>query len=130
MDANIDELNQDLYNIFNAKNAFKKFKGKDLYIILVNGKRVTLKTGRNVWSGIGGAKIAMRYHLNYLFWSFRKVNKKEYQVSDESGKATYLSFLKVIKESEDEWISKHVVYIPLSIYSVAALKINKTKELK
>lgn len=123
MVANAEELTQDLTKAFDASSAFSTYNTKrEPYVILVNGKRVTLKTGRNVWSGIGAAKNAMRNHLHYLFWTARKADNKKYEVLDQDGKKSYQAYRLAVRKAEDDWIARHVVYIPLSTYSIAEAK--------
>lgn len=123
MAVNAEELAQDIIKAISAANAFTTYNTKrEPYVILVNGKRVTLKSGRNVWSGIGAAKNALRNHLHYLFWNARKADNKKYEVLDQNGKKSYQAYGSMVKATEDEWISKHVVYVSLSVYSIAEAK--------
>ncbi len=122
MVADVKELEDDINIAFNDNKAFPTYKTKrEPYVILVNGKRVTLRTGRNTWSGPGAAKNAMRNHLQHLFWKYRAANKKEYDLG-VTDMYKYQAVQNKIREFEDEWISMHVVYISLKEYSIAASK--------
>jgi len=131
MDAEKKKLKRDMLKSFNAADAFKKHDDDDKsYVILVNGKRVVLTTGKNVWANLGAAKNSMRNHLRVLFWKFRSDNKRFYNMLDQNFKSNYGIFKLKMKELEDEWISKHVSYVPISKYLVTANKINKKKDSK
>ena len=45
---------------------FSKIINKSSFIILVNGKRATLRSGKSVWSTLGHAKSALRNHIKTM----------------------------------------------------------------
>jgi hypothetical protein len=55
---------------------FSKIITKSSFIILVNGKRATLRSGKSVWSTIGHAKSALKNHLGSYYWYTLGQNKK------------------------------------------------------
>ena len=121
MDAS--EIKQKIFDSLNSPKAFEQFdsiqKEKVLYVILVNGKRVQMNSGKNVWNGIGPAKSALRNHLYALTSMY---SKPEYKIYDEDGKVNYELTRKVIKEAEDEWMKKHVVFMPFDKYMAVRRK--------
>ena len=122
MDANEKELREDLQKAFSNKGAFSYGEGKDLYVILIDGKRATLTNGKSVWANLGAAKNSMRYFLDHVFWNFRIKNKKKYD------SVPHHEISAIIKEEQDAWVQQHVVYVPYSDYIKVANKVKMRKK--
>lgn len=60
--------NKELDYIINSF-IFSKIITKSSFIILVNDKRATLRSGKSVWSTLGHAKSALRNHIKSLRYS-------------------------------------------------------------
>lgn len=88
----------------NIKNSFNfnipKSK-KTAYVILVDGQRVKLSSGKYVWNGIGAAKSALTNHLYYSYRTFGR-------------------------EDVDNWVAQHITFIPLSQYEADMVRLQKT----
>ncbi len=109
-------IKQAVTNALNSSDAFTKCndtKPKELYVILVNGKRVYMRSGKMVWTGTGPAKNALRTHIHNLLYHM-KVNYDH--ILDEDGRKDYVAERDATKEAEDEWIEKHVVFMPFTEY--------------
>jgi len=117
------EIKQKIIDSLNSPEAFEEFdsiqKSKVMYVILVNGKRVSMRSGKNVWNGIGPAKSALRNHMCDFSNIFRH---NEYKIYDENGKANYHESQKIVKEAEDEWVKNHVVFMPFDKYMAVRRK--------
>lgn len=113
-----DKLKQAITNALNSQDAFEKcddIKPKELYVILVNGKRVKMRSGKMVWNSKGPAKSALRNHMYGLMWK-KKINYNDFAIYNKDGTKDYTLINNTIREAEDEWIDKHVVFMPFSEY--------------
>lgn len=87
-------------------------KTRELYVVLINGKRVSLN-GKNAWRGIGAARSVLN---GYLKSFLRKA------ISLEILPEAYRTREEAITEAVEEWASKHVVLVPFSKYVIAEQK--------
>lgn len=89
-------------------------KMTDAYVVLIRGKRATLRSGKSLWKSKGAAKSALRHHLNSMQYGVDC-----YVASDEldnhgSPKKNYTLERELIRQTEDEWITKNTIVMPLS----------------
>lgn len=75
---------------------------KVAYIILVDGKRVKLSSGKYVWNGIGAAKSALTNHLQGIKY------------------ATGCDW-----NDFEKYITEHVIFMPLSQYEADMSRLQK-----
>ena len=77
--------NKELDYIINSF-IFSKIITKSSFIILVNDKRATLRSGKSVWSTLGHAKSALRNHIKnicYLNFNNRSNELYEYLIENK-----------------------------------------------
>jgi hypothetical protein len=121
-----DKLKQAVTDVLNSQGAFEKcndVKPKELYVVLVNGKRVRMRSGKMVWNGKGPAKTALRNHMHNLEWRNKTINNLK-MIDLNNGNIDYMATREAIKEAEDEWIEKHVVFMPFADYMLIQRKRN------
>ncbi|KKL65460.1 hypothetical protein LCGC14_2154770 [marine sediment metagenome] len=112
-----DKLIQAVKDALGSSDSFEQYDSvsKEQYVILINGKRVRMRSGKTVWNGKGPAKSALRNHITHVLWR-NKVDCNNYMITDQDGGKDYGAVRDIIKVAEDEWIDKYVVFMPLAEY--------------
>ena len=112
-----DKLIQAVKDALGSSDSFEQYDSvsKEQYVILINGKRVRMRSGKTVWNGKGPAKSALRNHITHVLWR-NKVDCNNYMITDQDGGKDYGAVRDTIKVAEDEWIDKYVVFMPLAEY--------------
>lgn len=114
-----DKLKRAVKNALSSDKAFDQYnsisKVKEQYVILVNGKRVSVRSGKVVWNGRGPAKSALRNHIQHILWQ-KKIDYRSFTILDANGDKDYRAVDIATKAAENEWIDKHVVFMPLEKY--------------
>jgi len=118
-----EEIKEAINNKLNNPSAFTEVKkSKELYVILINGKRIITNSGKSVWSGQGPAKTALKNHIRAVFYKFG-FNLFDYIINNETdGTINYGAMNAIKKAAEDEWIDTHVVFVPYDKYMIAERK--------
>ena len=120
------ELKKLVIDALNSPSAFTKCtdtKNKELFIILVNGKRVVMRSGKKVWNGKGPAKSALRNHINEPL-HMNKIGQGKNSIKLPNGNTDYSTTRSIIREAEDEWMEKHVVIMPFSEWFALQKKLS------
>ena len=92
---------------------------KKAFVILVNGKRVKVRTGKSVWTTTGAAKNALTNHLYYLYnspeiYSDPKINE-DYKLRNEA--------IKEAKLAAKEWIEQNISVVSVGEYEATQAKL-------
>lgn len=83
---------------------------KIAYIILIDGQRAKLRSGKYVWNGLGAAKSALTNHLHDSTYQFRV-------------KEDYRTFQLRLKD----WIEKHVIFMPLTEFEANVANLQRER---
>ena len=89
------------------------------FVMLLRGKRVKVRSGKNIWNSLGAAKNALRCHLESITY-------KNYALFDKYGKADWNATNETKRKAEDEWIANNIRFVSLQEY--LALKQKATKK--
>jgi len=122
MAKTLDQIKSNIITILNSEGAFPELtKDKDMYVILVNGKRLKTFSGKSVWPSIGAAKNALNNHL-YALYADRKFHLSNHKIHNEDGVLEYNRMKQAKTDAENEWIKQHVVFVPFDQYMIARKK--------
>lgn len=120
--SNTDELTKKILKVLNDPNSFENYDDqKGMFVVLVNGKRVKMSSGKNIWTSTGAAKNALRCHMDNLI--YKKIINNFIQRED--GSRDYKTSAEIVKNIQSEWINKHVNVIPFNSYLIVRSKIKK-----
>ena len=111
------EVKEAVIKVMNSQEFFfKEFdkiqKPKVWYVILVNGKRIQLSSGKNSWNGLGAAKTALKYAIRSKLFRIRN----KLGVMNDDGTRDYMATNAAFNGAIDEWIDKHVAFVPFDDY--------------
>lgn len=112
------EYTNKISDILKDEGSFKHIYDDDKYVILVNQKRVVLKSGKSIWNSKGSAKCALKYHLNRLIDD--KVRLKWADV-----KSSTWPIRQVREKLLDDWVKKNVEIIKYKDYIKILLVIGE-----
>ena len=77
------------------------------FVILVNGKRVKLRSNKAIWTSTGAAKNALNNHLNSLSYSYAYGERKEF------------------KEAMKDWIKHNINVVSIAEYEQIQSQLKK-----
>jgi len=103
--AQLDRLLQNSFE-FNIQ-ASKKVA----YIILIDGQRAKLRSGKYVWNGLGAAKSALTNHLH----------------DTTTGHRSGYDY-KAFQQKLDDWVKQHVVFMPLSEFELNMHNLHRARQ--
>ena len=117
--ATYDEVKKQYNEILDNIKFDKCIREDTIHIILVNGIRIKIGT-KSFWSNKSAAKSALRNYLSKIRYnSIASINDK---VIDDNGLESYNITYKTYIEAEDEWIEKHVTFVPFEYCIINKLK--------
>lgn len=63
-------------------STFEDVSKKQVFVLIVQGKRVKVRSGKSMWSSKGAAKNALNHHLSCVPYSFRKRDSWDAMLKD------------------------------------------------
>ena len=118
------EVKDKIFSFLSEHNRFKKVKDEKetVCVIMVNGRRVELSSGKKLWQSIGAAKAAIKNHIKYFCHFFAG---NDFYLYDSLGKPDHTLTKKTTDEAMNEWVEKHVRFVPYEEYVMLKNKGDK-----
>lgn len=121
-DLEMQKIKNRVTELLNDKSHFSHPKTtKDLFVILVDGKRIETYSGKSVWIGLGAAKSALRNHMKHIYSSSNFI-LSDYKVYNKHRILNGALMTQALREAEEEWIKQHVLFMPFSRYMLIQKK--------
>lgn len=112
--VNRSEIDKFLRDSFEEVDVDKK-----AFIILLNGKRVKVRTGKSVWNSSGAAKNAINNHVSYMH-NYADIYNVDFKDREERYAAESEA-----KKAIKEWIEGNIKVVSVGEFENSQAKLKK-----
>lgn len=112
--VNRSKLDEHLRESFEEVDVDKK-----AFIVLMNGKRIKVRTGKSVWSTSGAAKNAVNNHVSYLH-NYAGIYNDSFSDREDRYSATAEA-----KQAIKEWIEHNIKVVSVGEFENSQAKLKK-----